>query len=303
MRLEFLEYAIEIAKTKSLSKASENLYLTKATLSESIKRLENDLGFKIFARTNYGMELTAVGEVFIDEAMEVCKKINSWSRFKEGNVPLGKINVLVSLASKDIFSAIIDDFCRKKPALPSLSITYLSASNALDYLKQNKAIAIFSLREEINKPEIIGFCKKKNWAMVHLFDDSIAVAVSGSYYKSADGEISYEQLKKVLDRLTMIIMSTCQTAFSDFLDNRDFSQKTRLYIPDIELILHMIKKGEAMSFLPLSVIKKHPELNYAIIEGKNNHLAHYLLYPKENNSVNESKLIEYLMEHIKKHTI
>ena len=50
MRIEQLEYLLEIAKANSFSSASENLYLTPQSLSRSVSKMENELGFKLFER-------------------------------------------------------------------------------------------------------------------------------------------------------------------------------------------------------------------------------------------------------------
>ena len=46
MNLLHLKYAVEIAKTKSISKAAENLYTAQPNLSRAIKELEESLGIK-----------------------------------------------------------------------------------------------------------------------------------------------------------------------------------------------------------------------------------------------------------------
>ena len=55
MRLEQLQYIIEIEKTGSISKAAENLYLTQPSVSAGVSALEKELKFKIFKRTKSGM--------------------------------------------------------------------------------------------------------------------------------------------------------------------------------------------------------------------------------------------------------
>ena len=51
MNLLHMKYAVEIAKTKSISKAAENLYTAQPNLSRAIKELEESLEITIFNRT------------------------------------------------------------------------------------------------------------------------------------------------------------------------------------------------------------------------------------------------------------
>ena len=52
MNLLHLKYAIEVAKTSSITKAAENLFMGQPNLSRAIRELEENLGFDIFRRTS-----------------------------------------------------------------------------------------------------------------------------------------------------------------------------------------------------------------------------------------------------------
>ena len=65
MKIHQLTYALEVAKTGSMNRAATNLHITQPTISVSIKELENEVGFKIFKRTNKGMETTTKGLEFL----------------------------------------------------------------------------------------------------------------------------------------------------------------------------------------------------------------------------------------------
>ena len=55
MNILHLKYAVEVAKTRSISKAAENLYMGQPNLSRAIKELEESLGITIFRRTTKGI--------------------------------------------------------------------------------------------------------------------------------------------------------------------------------------------------------------------------------------------------------
>lgn len=58
MNLVHLKYAVEVAETGSINKASEKLYVSQPNLSRAIKDLEASLGVTIFDRSAKGMVLT-----------------------------------------------------------------------------------------------------------------------------------------------------------------------------------------------------------------------------------------------------
>ena len=74
MRMEQLEYVLEIARQKSFSIAANNLHMSQQSLSQSIKSLENELEVALFTRTNRGAHQTAEGELVMDFAREVLER-------------------------------------------------------------------------------------------------------------------------------------------------------------------------------------------------------------------------------------
>lgn len=71
MNLMSLRYVVEIDRTRSISKAAENLYMSQPNLSRAIKDLEQLLHITVFKRTNKGIEVTAEGEEFIQYAKKI----------------------------------------------------------------------------------------------------------------------------------------------------------------------------------------------------------------------------------------
>lgn len=75
MNILHFKYAVEIAKTKSISKAAENLYMGQPNLSRAIKELEEHLGITIFRRTSKGITVTAEGEEFLQYAHRIISQV------------------------------------------------------------------------------------------------------------------------------------------------------------------------------------------------------------------------------------
>lgn len=76
MNLLHMEYAVEVARTGSINKAAESLFVAQPNLSRSIKELEAELGIKIFERSYKGMILTPSGEMFLRYARKVLDQVD-----------------------------------------------------------------------------------------------------------------------------------------------------------------------------------------------------------------------------------
>lgn len=77
LNLWTLTYISEVAKTGSISRAAQNLYLSQPHLSNTLKSVEEELGILLFRRTAQGMILTKDGEVFIKKANSILAEVNS----------------------------------------------------------------------------------------------------------------------------------------------------------------------------------------------------------------------------------
>lgn len=100
MNLLHIKYALEIAKTNSINKAAETLYVGQSALSRAIKELEASLGVTLFERSAKGMFLTPDGELFVHYAKTVLKQVDDIERlFSEGSVSKKRFSISVPRAS------------------------------------------------------------------------------------------------------------------------------------------------------------------------------------------------------------
>ncbi|MGM9521109.1 MAG: LysR family transcriptional regulator [Oscillospiraceae bacterium] len=100
MNLLHFKYALEVAKTRSISKAAENLFMGQPNLSRAIKELESDLGITIFNRTSKGISLTPDGEQFIRHAQRIINQVEEIENiYKKGKRPKQRLSVCVPRAS------------------------------------------------------------------------------------------------------------------------------------------------------------------------------------------------------------
>lgn len=76
MNLLHLKYAIEVEKTRSISKAAENLFMGQPNLSRAIKELEESLGITIFRRTSKGITPTVRGVEFLAYAKSILAQVS-----------------------------------------------------------------------------------------------------------------------------------------------------------------------------------------------------------------------------------
>lgn len=74
--LQKLNAFIEVAKQQSFTKAAEALYISQPALSKQMRRLEEELGFSLFNRASYGVELTEKGKGMVEELTPLFGRIH-----------------------------------------------------------------------------------------------------------------------------------------------------------------------------------------------------------------------------------
>ena len=80
MRMEYLRYLLEISRHRSISTAAQALYLSQTSLSTTVRRIEDELGFHIFSRTHSGVEITAEGEEALALITEILTRFDKIQR-------------------------------------------------------------------------------------------------------------------------------------------------------------------------------------------------------------------------------
>ena len=96
MNLKEIEYAITIYTEGSFSKAAEKLFISQPALSQSIKRLEEELQTLLFIREGHTVKLTPAGKMLVDDGLAMLQirdhltdKISNIVNMQEGIIKFG----------------------------------------------------------------------------------------------------------------------------------------------------------------------------------------------------------------------
>lgn len=90
-----IKYFMAIAEERNISAAARKLYVSQQSLSEHLKKLENEIGAPLFVRGNT-ITLTVAGECFLEGAKEILasydrmiSNINTVSEERRSNITIG----------------------------------------------------------------------------------------------------------------------------------------------------------------------------------------------------------------------
>ncbi len=138
--LELYRVFYIVAKNKHMTKASEELHISQPAISQSIKKLEDQLGGTLFLRSNKGMELTEEGKMFYEYVKGALELINNaeneFTSFKDlskGEIKIGCSTTLTKLVLIDSLNKFHIDY----PNI-NIDITNDLTSNLINDLKLGK---------------------------------------------------------------------------------------------------------------------------------------------------------------------
>jgi len=137
MNLQQLEYIVALDQLKSFSKAAEACFITQATLSTMVKKLEEELDLVIFDRKTTPVITTECGKAVVEEAKKVVhhaqqlRYISAEVRGKiEGELHLG----IIPTVAGNLLHRILPELLEKYPNL-KLKIQEIPTEHIIEKLR------------------------------------------------------------------------------------------------------------------------------------------------------------------------
>lgn len=128
LSIRHLSYALEVRKLKNLSEAARQVHVTQSALTQSLFKLEDELGHKLFTRNVAGMSVTREGEVFLSRFSRAFSHLQSFaaalfvadksarSAFERG-VTSKQLAALITVCDKQNYTAAAAEMRVAQPTL------------------------------------------------------------------------------------------------------------------------------------------------------------------------------------------
>lgn len=147
MNLAQLEYFCKVAQLEHYTRAAEELCITQPTLSNSIARLEDELGVPLFERSGRNVRLTKYGNEFYAYAQAALEALDKGTQVVRdqagqhgGKISLGTIYTI----QQDYLPALMKEY-RNLFGTDTTIILRQGLTNALiDYLETDEVDMVFS---------------------------------------------------------------------------------------------------------------------------------------------------------------
>lgn len=155
MTIEEIQWMTELFRVRKMSKAAENLYVSQPALSQCVQRIENQLGFKLFERSNKGLNPTPKGQLFYEASLRITNTYQQFlyqaellDRQRLQEITIGMAPFLSYCCSVSILSSL-----RKRFPEIRFQIREGSTSDLLEAVQRND-IQLAVINEAARIPEL-----------------------------------------------------------------------------------------------------------------------------------------------------
>ena len=138
MEFRVLNYFLAIAREENMTKAARTLHVTQPVLSRQMAQLEDELGVKLFTRSNHRIRLTEDGLLLRRRAQELVTLAEKTKRkfVRRETALTGEIAIgSGEFRSTQVFSKLMTDFHNLHP-LVQYRIYSGNADNIQDYIQR-----------------------------------------------------------------------------------------------------------------------------------------------------------------------
>lgn len=182
MDIRVLRYFIATVRAQSISAAAAALGITQPTLSRQLIELEEELGHRLFERSNRKIHLTPKGELFLERAEEVVELFErAKTEISADDDPVGTLSIAAAeTPAMRYLAEVIQDFHRQAPRV-KIDISSSNESGAAAALRSGIAdIAVFTGTVDLEDYSFIRLPLQDRWGVLTPKDGPLAGKAAAS---------------------------------------------------------------------------------------------------------------------------
>ena len=281
-----------VAKNKNLSKAANELFISQPAVTQSIKKLEEEIGYKLFYRTKSGMNLTNDGEILYEFLKKPIEALTNGKKHLIDEVSNNSMTIRIGSGTtliKYSLLPILKDFQRDFPNV-RFEIIQGITGNLIEMLDNDLLdIVLLSINYEnikdkrllvIEEAQDI-FCYKKD---AFNFEDKI---------------FTIEELN-TLPLLLQSNLSTSRKFLDDLASKNHVVLESRYDLASYSLVLDFVKEGLGIGFVNYNHVKEDIKKGNLVVLKTDFNIPTRKIGLCINKKITEESVIKRFVEYIKK---
>lgn len=274
MQIRQFEYALKAAEEGSITRAAEQLYISQQALSESLRLLENELGFSIFQRSRKGVTPTATGQQFLDDLASIMPVIDKWRDYAKTDSAKTTVRIYLQYALRSLLSDshLLETLSgNTTSAIEWHSLNGLQAVETLQ--KEHDAIALLMLEKGDNAYQLLSALvasgnyvlytlTEVQMALILQADDPLARKETLTPCDLADHRFVCHQISRHLKANNLFAANNAPPVqLPEIVDIPTFISQhpgTFAYVPDLSAKNNLLVTDHKIVLRPLEVLTTPP---------------------------------------------
>ena len=177
MEIRVLRYFLAVAREQNMTRAAELLHVTQPTLSKQLKQLEEEIGKKLFIRSNYSIRLTEEGLLLRKRAEDILGMVDKTLEEFQSLDDITGGDIYIGAAESEAFeyfAAITRDF---QKAYPGVRLHLYSGNTEVIADRLDRGLLDFAIIvQEVNmeKYQFVTLPTYDRWGVIMRKDDPLA---------------------------------------------------------------------------------------------------------------------------------
>ena len=177
MEIRVLRYFLETAREGNMTRAAERLFISQPTMSKQLKELENELGAKLFIRSNYSIRLTEAGMLLRDRAEDILSLVDKTEAEFKSLEETNSGDIFVGAPESEAMSLFAEAVYTLQKKYPKIRCNIYSGnlSDVCDRLDKGLLdFAIVMSYVDLSKYNYLELPMKDTWGILMRKDDPLA---------------------------------------------------------------------------------------------------------------------------------
>lgn len=183
MEIRVLRYFLETAREGNMTRAAERLHISQPTMSKQLKDLEQELGAKLFIRSNYSIRLTEAGMLLRERAEDILSLVDKTEAEFKNLDTMDRGDIYVGAPESQSMALFAEIVCRLQQDYPRLRCNIYSGNMQDVCEKLDKGLLDFGIvmnYADLSKYNYLPMPSEDSWGVIFKKDDPLAVKESFS---------------------------------------------------------------------------------------------------------------------------
>ncbi len=274
MQLHQLRYFIAICEEGNMSRAAVRLFVAQPSLSEQVRKLEQELGTPLFVRLPRRLVLTPAGETFRVHAMRILEEVDLvQSHIDEVSAQSGqeiRVGVLPTLGSR-LFPTVIAAFRRTNPGV-RIELREENSSLAVKHLLTERELDVGVLRLDGKLPSHLE-------ASFFLREPLVAL-VAPDHLLARGGEVSLEEIADE-PFLTLKAGYGLRELVMNVLKEAGVTPNITVEVSQLDFLIGLVEAGMGLTMLPQLAVARERQVTQLQISDRHAFRELYLVWRKD----------------------